>query len=74
MFAQRLTFDLDASAGYGVVQEDGITSDGPSYEVLGSLAWVRGRLHLALRAGHARSQRAIVYTGNRAMLVVGLDL
>lgn len=72
--AQRLTFDLDASVGYGIVQEDGLTSDGPSYEVLGSLAWVRGRLHVALRAGHARSQRAIVYTGNRATLVFGLDL
>lgn len=70
----QLTFDLDASAGWGIVREDGLRSDGPSYEALGSLTWVRGRVHVALRAGYARSQRAIVYSAEHATLVVGLDL
>jgi tetratricopeptide (TPR) repeat protein len=70
----QLTLDLDASGGWGLVREDGLRSDGPSWEALGSLTWARGRVHVALRVGYARSQRAIVYSAEHATLVVGLDL
>jgi hypothetical protein len=70
----QLTLDLDASGGWGLVREDGLRSDGPSWEALGSLTWARGRVHVALRVGYARSQRAIVYSAEHATLVLGLDL
>ena len=56
------------------MREDGLRSDGPSWEALGNLTWARGRVHVALRVGYARSQRAIVYSAEHATLVLGLDL
>jgi tetratricopeptide (TPR) repeat protein len=70
----RLSVDLEARGGWGGARQDGVTGNGPAYEVAGSLAWRVGIVRLALRASRAQSQRESSYVANRIFATVGLDL
>jgi tetratricopeptide (TPR) repeat protein len=69
----HLTLELEAGGGVGYARQKGLSAFGPSYDVAGSLSWVRGPLKLALRGSHSRSQRAVAYISNRFGVDVGVE-
>jgi tetratricopeptide (TPR) repeat protein len=69
-----LVLDVECGGGYGHAEQAGEAGRGPAYRVGAALAWRLGRFRFSVGGSHARSQRASVYTANRAVATIGVDL